>query len=202
MVNVPAPYLSLLCPPIYRAVYLHRFRISANMEISRCIFPSKSLLKECDEKGSHLRNLLCLPSTTQRRIHISFSFSSLPLQQRSPAWYTFFISYLWCFSDLGKAWRVAFTMMLHRDRVDRLSDADIFPTRIHLPINQITRADIFCRALKVSHLRACFGNGRLSPSILLGKDWSKNRVLQTTWSLPWVDLLDRGRHTDPLAVFH
>lgn len=54
LVNVLAPYLSLLCPPIYPAVYLHRFRISANMEISWCIFPSNVMRMDLISETSYV----------------------------------------------------------------------------------------------------------------------------------------------------
>lgn len=81
--NVTAPYLSLLCPPTHRAVYLHRFGISANMKISWCLFFSKSLLREYDENGFHLWKILFILSNPEKIPFLSFSPSPTSITKES-----------------------------------------------------------------------------------------------------------------------
>lgn len=107
--------LSVTSLPPYRAVYLHRFGISANIKISWCIFSSKSLLKEY-ENSLHLWKILCIRSSTQRRIHLSFFTLPPTLWQKSPVTYTFL--YFLIFGASTKVWWVEFTMMLNGDHVD------------------------------------------------------------------------------------
>lgn len=94
--------------------------------------------------------------------------------------------------------------MLYGDHVDNLPDANISHAWIHLPVLIKSHGLLFCVVpSKLTISKYVLGRDILSPpSILLGKDWRKNRVVQTILSLPRVDLLDQGSHIDPVAVFH
>lgn len=56
----------------------------------------------------------------------------------------FFFPYLWCFSDLRKTWRVAFTRMQPGDHVDHLPDINILHTWVYLPVLIKSHVLVFC----------------------------------------------------------
>lgn len=96
------------------------------------------------EQISSLKNPMFTLYHPEKNPFIFLFFPPTSVMKESCLIHFFFFPYLWCFSDLRKTWRVAFTRMQPRDHVDHLPDINILHTCIHLPVLIKSHVLVFC----------------------------------------------------------